>query len=171
MAADVTSPANVGAANPGTTKFVRRGLLPAVIVAILWLLILAGLSLWTANPVTVNRTQILQSQFILTGRIADPQTGSVEILTLNRVDKQPVDKTWLSKTIELQPIRQNWTKDSERIFPVFRDSSGNWRVTAAPIRRAIDNEIPKENYIDYPDTESVQKEIDRILNQQRKKTN
>ena len=130
MADDTVSPAIIDSAEPTpSNKAVRYGLLPAIILTFLWLGILAVLSLWTANPVTLNRVQIFRSQYILTGQIADPQTGSIKIETLIRVDNQPIDQKLLSQTIRLQPIGKHWQAETVRIFPVFRDATGNWKKT------------------------------------------
>jgi len=136
-------------------KSVRYQLLPAIVLAIIWLTVLAVLSLWTANPVTVNRTQILNSQFILTARIIDPQKGTVEILELKQTRNEPFDQSLINKKINLQPTRINWEKSSTRIFPVYRDKAGDWFITPAP--------LPKFNYIDYPATNSIRSEIAQIL--------
>ncbi len=133
----------------------RFRLLPAVVVTFIWLSTLALLSLWTANPVTVNRTQIMQSQYILTGRIVDPVKGTVEVLDFKQTTGKQADNLLLHQTVTLQPVRENWQADSERIFPVYRDKSGKWIITPAP--------LPKFRYVDYPATDSIRKEIDKIL--------
>ncbi|MBL4883149.1 MAG: hypothetical protein JKY95_01265 [Planctomycetaceae bacterium] len=160
MAADTFSPANNHPAEPTASgQKVRSGLFRAIIVTFIWLGILAVLSLWTANPVTVNLAQVRHSHFILTGRIVDAQAGSVEIESLKRIDNQPVDKTLLNQTISLHPIASHWKNDTQRIFPVYRDAIGNWNITPAPLENNM--------HIDYPATEKINNEIDLILKQPR----
>ncbi len=150
---------STSAENP-TKHGVRNAMLPAVLLAVFWLMVLAALSLWTANPVTVNRSQVLDSQYILTGRIVDPSNGIVEILELRPTRGKSFDRSLIKKKVALQPARVSWKKNSVRIFPVYRDKQGNWFVTPAP--------LPKFNYIDYPSTESIRNEIDRILTSRQK---
>ena len=143
-----------GAKN-STGAGLRYALVPAFLLAIIWLGFLAALDLWTANPVTVNRAQILNSQYILTARIIDPQKGVVEILAIQRTDGKLNPPSVLHKKITLQPAGIHWEENSTRIFPVFRDRKGDWFITPAP--------LPKFKYIDYPATDSMRRQIDQIL--------
>ena len=54
-------------------------LLIALAVGVGWLLLLSVLALWTANPATVNRQQILQSEIVVEAEVLDPRTGKVEV--------------------------------------------------------------------------------------------
>ncbi len=154
VAENSTVAGNPAARNPAETGS-RCVLAPAFILAIIWLGFLAVLDIWTANPVTVNRAQILNSQYILTARIIDPQKGIVEILAIQRTDGKQSLPSVLHKKITLQPAGIHWEENSTRIFPVSRDRKGDWFITPAP--------LPKFKYIDYPATDSIRREIDQIL--------
>ncbi len=145
---------NPAAGNPAETGS-HYVLAPAFILAIIWLGFLAVLDIWTANPVTVNRAQILNSQYILTARIVDPKKGIVEILAIKRTDGKQNAPSVLHKKIILQPTGIHWEENSTRIFPVSRNREGDWLITPAP--------LPKFKYIDYPATDSIRREIDQIL--------
>ena len=65
--------AGTGPAHP----FARLAI--AAIVTAVWLLALAGLAIFTANPITLNRHQIETAELVVTGRVVDRDTGEVAV--------------------------------------------------------------------------------------------
>lgn len=55
----------------------------ALLVAVIWLAALAVLAVWTSNPVTLNRRQVLQSLqqgVVVRARVVDLKTGRCETI-------------------------------------------------------------------------------------------
>ena len=61
-----------------------------------WLIVLLSLSITTANPVTLNLDQVLESTDVLTAVVENPQTGTVR-----------VQKTWKEEVTETELVLAN----------------------------------------------------------------
>lgn len=57
----------------------RARLVIAVAGAVIWLGVLVVLAALTANPVVLNRDQVLQADFVVHGKLEDPETGLVDV--------------------------------------------------------------------------------------------
>jgi hypothetical protein len=111
--------------SPIANQLNRRSLLIATLVSLVWLLALAVLSFTTANPVTLNRAQILASTDVLTAVVEDVQQGIVRVERSwrNRVTEQSLSVTNLRTSAATVGLRL--------LIPVVRDN-GDWQVTPSP---------------------------------------
>ncbi len=124
----------------------------AILLGACWLVALAILSLFTANPVTLNRVQIMRADAVVAAEIVDTLgTIRVEEVLFTR---QGVDVE--TKAIfKVLPPSPHWQPHMQRILPILRDADGNWRIAPAP--------LPKTVEIDYPDRPDVRVEVKKIV--------
>ncbi|HBN78294.1 MAG TPA: hypothetical protein DD473_21270 [Planctomycetaceae bacterium] len=124
----------------------------AILLGICWLISLAILSLFTANPVTLNRVQIMRADAVIAAEIVDIQ-GTIRVdevlFTRQGVDVEP------ETTFQVLPPSPHWQPQMQRILPILRDADGNWRIAPAP--------LPKTVEIDYPDRPDVRAEVKEIV--------
>ena len=125
----------------------RRRLLAAVI-AILWPAALALLVLTTANPITLNRRQILEADAVVTAQVIDLESGTCRIVKQWSGENLPHDLV-VSKLTEagIQPA-------GEWILPLVRSSDG-WEVI--PLR------LPSQPRLVYPATADAVRQLQEIL--------
>jgi len=121
-------------------------------IGVVWLLILAGLSLWTANPVTVNRKQLLLADAVIVAEIVEP-TGKIKVSSVLKGradgDLQP------DSSLSVRRAGDHWTAGESRVLPLRRDADGNWTIAPAP--------LPDTVHLDYPANEDVLEQVDEIL--------
>ena len=81
MPADSIPPAQTVAdeAPHGSSFLANRRRTTAAIIALAWPAALAVLVLTTANPVTLNRRQVLQADAVVSARIVDSNAGACRI--------------------------------------------------------------------------------------------
>ena len=72
--------APAGSAAPPSPQYRRRNAVIAIGLAIVWVGVLIALVARTANPVTLNRDQILRSHVIVEARVVDSTTGECEVV-------------------------------------------------------------------------------------------
>lgn len=114
----------------------------------LWLLGLAALALLTANPITLNREQILAATDVLTVVVEDSQAGTVR-----------VEKSWKDAVSEDRLTLSNLHAASAAaghrlLVPVSRSRDG-WRVTLS--------KLPNEPPLVYPATEESERQLQQLL--------
>lgn len=124
-------------------------LLIALAVGVGWLLLLSVLALWTANPATVNRQQILQSEIVVEAEVLDPRTGKVEVegILVDRHNLAPED----GQEIRVPLHGDHWQAGEHRILPLVKTESGEWSVTPTP--------LPKTPLLDYSADETLSEDI------------
>ena len=125
----------------------RRFVLAASLVC-LWCIGLGALSLLTANPITLNRDQILGSVDVVTAVVEDPRSGQVR-----------VEKSWKDivhdKHLTLSNLSQLQLTANERLLiPVIRVPR-SWQV--AP------SKLPHEPPLVYPATEESERQLRQLL--------
>ena len=128
--------------SPRTLLFVCLGL------AVAWWIALGVLALLTANPVTLNREQILRSQDVVTGKVIDAQRGTVE-----------VEKQWkqdgLARTIEVDRLIEAGAKESRAyIIPLEKTANGLQVTRSRP---------PDEKPLIYPATSDAAAQLTQLL--------
>ncbi len=104
----------------------RLFLIAASVLAACWGIALALLAVFTANPVTLNREQILGSPYVVTGTVVGgPSSGHVSV---EREWKQSA----LTGTIAVENLAAAGArKGSTYLIPLSR-SNDAYRVTEAP---------------------------------------
>ncbi|WP_339746523.1 hypothetical protein [uncultured Rubinisphaera sp.] len=139
-------------ANPTASKKHALPFYLAILLGICWLIALAVLSLFTANPVTLNRVQIMRADAVIAAEIVDTQ-GKVRVVEV-LFTRQGVDVETES-TFKVLPPSPHWQPHVQRILPILRDADGNWRIAPAP--------LPKTVEIDYPDRPDLRAEVKEIV--------
>ncbi len=131
-----SSPGNTNSAwahSPSTPRVLKS----IAAVAAVWWVILAGLAIFTANPVVINRKQIRQSEIVVTATVADARGGLVV-----------VDKTWAGAIetetqITIDSLDQTAATDGGTyLIPLSRGIKGRFRITQAEFRKLGSNDPP-----------------------------
>jgi hypothetical protein len=127
----------------------RKVLGPALVVAVTWWVALSLLAVLTANPVTLNRKQILGSQYVVTAVVDDAAAGRVT-----------VEKEWKtgfnvgSRTIG--GLEQSGARAGVRyIIPLTVTSEGGLAITMAP--------APLNRPLIYPAGAEALKQLEQVL--------
>lgn len=114
----------------------------------MWLIGLSVFSILTANPVTLNREQVLSAADVLTVIVEDANAGTVR-----------VEKSWQEVVSEPQltlpnlPATRPATGD-RLLIPVSR-TRGGWRVTLS--------KLPNEPPLVYPVTPDSETQLKQLL--------
>lgn len=127
---------------------VRRWFALAASFVGLWMIGLGVLSFLTANPVTLNRDQVLESTDVLTAVVEDVQSGQVH-----------VEKSWKDavqdEQLALSNLREAKPSVRQRLLiPVTRMRRG-WQVTPS--------KLPGEPPLVYPITEESERQLRHVL--------
>ncbi len=144
-----------GELTPNKTPATRIPLLLALSVGVLWLLFLAVLSLFTANPPTVNWEQVRQSRLVVLVQIADPENGIIELLEVLHAEEQvrlPIAGAGLQNgQLRVETPLQHWQAGEHRILPLAPAAGGTWVIPQVP--------LPSKPRLDYPDTPSIRQQM------------
>lgn len=128
---------------------------PLVMIAFLvWVAGLVILCVTTANPPTLNRVQVLQSDVVIAGRSRlgkDWKSHDVEAVLLNRTSEEI--PTRIKILLEHQPPMKD-IRGTVRLYPIQRSASGEWVITPAS--------VPKFPEITYPDTPAIRQQIQEL---------
>jgi hypothetical protein len=121
----------------------------AVLIAAFWWLFLGSMALFTANPVTLNREQIIRAEFVVTATAMDPVNGTVHI-----------EKSWKSDgqvdSMTLENLSQTGAKANvSYIIPVTESRKGRYNVTTT---RLLNNPP-----LIYPNTPEAVLQLQSIL--------
>lgn len=139
------SPQDAAARN---VSHVRRWFVLIASLTGLWVIGLGVLSLLTANPVTLNRDQILDAIDVLTAKVEDPRTGKVR-----------VEKSWkdvvVDEHLELTNLGELKFSVNERLLiPVIRSPRG-WQVARS--------KLPGNPLLVYPVTDESERQLKQLL--------
>jgi len=148
----VAAPESNGSSTETVNSQPARGpawLLIALAVGCGWLLLLAVLALWTANPATLNRQQILQSEAIVEVEILDPAAGQVEIEGVLR--QRPAASLKAGEEIRVPLHGDHWEVGEHRFLPLIHTENGEWSVTPTA--------LPKTPLLDYPADAELKQDI------------
>ncbi len=99
---------------PATEKKFAIPLLAAILFGIVWLSALLWMTLTYANPITLNRHQILNSNFIARGRF-DEKLRNFKVIETWPKDSIKEDSLRFRNILELSPV-----SDQEYLIPVVR---------------------------------------------------
>ena len=125
-----------------------------------WGILLIGLVIFTANPVTLNRLQFIRAELAVTAEVTNHDEGTVE-----------VKKVWWSRTssplqeeatFNVKGLQEANVKQGETyLFPLFRNQSGEYLIV--PVRIG-----EEETSLVYPANESALEQLEAIA-QERKR--
>jgi hypothetical protein len=144
-----SEPASRLAQSDGSSRPSRGPLIFAAAVAITWGAFLIGMALLTANPVTLNRDQILRADFVITGNIeSEPATGEVSV-------SREWKKKGLTGTIHVENLDEaRARRGTTYVMPLTHASTG-YRVTDARMANSA--------ALVYPATPAAIEQLERIL--------
>lgn len=135
-----------------TVSHVRRWFVLAASFTGLWVLGLGVLSFLTANPVTLNRDQILEATDVLTAVIDDAKDGHVR-----------VEKSWKGKVFDERLTLSNLSETNpvanQRLLIPVTFAPPNWLVTPS--------KLPREPPLVYPVTEESERQLRHLLKNRR----
>lgn len=120
----------------------------AAIMSTAWMLSLLILSVTTANPVTLNRDQIIESTDVLTALVDDPQSGVIQI---QHSWKDVVGEKQI-KVADLGSL--SVTKGERYIIPVLQNKE-TWQATPS--------KLPKNPRLIYPASDEAERQLKSIL--------
>ncbi len=130
-----------------TVSHVRRWFVLAACLAGLWVLGLGVLSFLTANPVTLNRDQILEATDVVT---------AVVIVAEYRVR---IEKSWKDVVhedeLELVNLIETRSSFGDRLLIPVTSSRKGWQVTLS--------KLPGEPPLVYPATEESERQLRQLL--------
>ncbi|GAB4145678.1 MAG: hypothetical protein Tsb009_17920 [Planctomycetaceae bacterium] len=92
-----------------------------VSVAILWGIVLTGLVIFTANPVTLNRRQFLNASAVVTAKVEDRENGTVQVEQVWWSENNDIKK---SVAIQIHELNKSQAKNGESyLFALKKDDS------------------------------------------------
>jgi hypothetical protein len=135
--------ANIPNVPADTPTRARRRWLIALGIALGWFIVLGLLATFTANPVTLNRDQILRSEVVVTGTVVDASQALVK-----------VDQAWKGRDVPAELRIENLAVTGARaneqyIFPISISRTGERRY------RVTESRLPNEAPLIYPATEEA----------------
>lgn len=135
-----------------TVSHVRRWFVLAASFAGLWVLGLGILSYLTANPITLNRDQILEATDVLTAVVDDAKDGHVRI-----------EKSWKGKVFDERLTLSNLDETNpvanQRLLIPVTFARPNWLVTSS--------KLPREPPLVYPVNEESERQLRHLLKNRR----
>ena len=141
-------PAGVAPQRPTANQRPSRMLIPAITFAT-WMLALVGLTLTSANPITLNRLQILDADLIVEATLVDPRSGEFRIH-----DSWP--KTVVEQTVTVpEAMQASAEKGRSYLLPLNVVDDGSFEVAPAP--------PPIDRPLIYPATTESRKQLIAIL--------
>ena len=123
-----------------------------IILAIVWWIALSLLGLFSANPTTVNRQQIVDSDLVVVATVKDRERGLVEV-TRQWIDPNP--QTSLTVT-GLEEFELN--NGDSVVLPITGGADGTFYLTRV---QRTNSEPEGKTYI-YPSTEVVFKQVEEF---------
>lgn len=132
---------------------VRKRFLAAAVLAGLWIASLAILALATANPVTLNREQILHAPYLVTAKVISRRDGLVSV---SREWKHGAGLPKDKDTVKLENLADAGVREGvEYVFPVRKRSDGTLVV--------YETRLPNGRPLAYPATDAALKAIETLL--------
>jgi hypothetical protein len=127
----------------------RGPLIFASALAITWCAILIAMAWLTADPITLNRDQILRADFVITGRVAsDPAAGEVSVL-------REWHKNALSGTIHVENLGDVRVRTGQIYLMPLSHAAAGYRITEARLANSA--------LLVYPATEEAVGQLEQIL--------
>lgn len=124
----------------------------AAVLAGLWVTGLGVLSFLSANPITLNRDQVLSATDVLTAVVEDPKTETVR-----------VEKSWRGTASDERLVLSNLHRvkpaaGDRLLIPVTKSREG-WRITLS--------RLPNEPPLVYPATSESEGQLRQLLKAKR----
>jgi hypothetical protein len=117
-------------------------------LTVCWCAILIVMACLTANPVTLNRDQILRADFVITGRVvSEPAIGEVSV-------SREWKKNRLTGTIHVENLTDARVRQGETYLLPLSPSSTGYRVTEERLAKAV---------LIYPATSEAIDQLEQIL--------
>ena len=118
------------------------------LLAVTWMVLLLVLSVTSANPVTLNRDQIVEAADVLTVLVKDQQTGAVQI-----------EKSWKGELSDhelvVTDIASMGVATGQRcLIPITREG-GQWQV--------MPSKLPNNARLIYPMSPEAERQLKSIL--------
>ncbi len=118
------------------------------LLAVTWMVLLLVLSVTSANPVTLNRDQIVEAADVLTVLVKDQQTGAVQI-----------EKSWKGELSDhelvVTDIASMGVATGQRfLIPITREGS-QWQV--------MPSKLPNNARLIYPMSPEAERQLKSIL--------
>ena len=132
----------------------RRFLIVACAASGVWWLTLAAMAIFTANPTTLNREQVLASDYVVTGRVSSGTPGSVEI-----------EREWMHDAklgaVRVGNLEQAGAKPGRRyLIPLTKSGSQAFHVT--------ETRLPDRPPIVYPADPEALEQLRFLLEKERR---
>lgn len=136
---------------------VRTRFLAVAVLAGLWIAMLAILALATANPVTLNREQILHAPYLVTAKVISRRDGLVSV---SREWKHGAGLPSDKDTVKLENLEDAGVREGgEYVFPVRKRPDGTLVV--------YETRLPNGRPLAYPATDAALKAIEALLSEAR----
>lgn len=141
----------------------RKGFFFAVTVTCFWGLLLAGLVIFSANLVTLNRRQLREADVVITAKIIDAQQGTVVIEKIwwSKSSSRPLLKSTATITIaELQ--KSSVVNGNLYILPLFirrqqaSSAADSYRIVS------VDYDQEKKTWPVYPASASALEQMEAV---------
>ena len=132
----------------------RRLLVTVFSIAACWGIVLIGLVIFTANPVTLNRLQFIRAELAVTAEVTDRDKGTVKVKKVwwSRTSSSVQEET----TFKVKGLQEANVKQGETyLFPLFRNQSGEYLIV--PVRMG-----EEETSLVYPANESALEQLEAI---------
>jgi hypothetical protein len=147
----VTGPPAVPPLSPSAapSRPSRGPLLVAAALTVAWCAILIVMAWLTANPVTLNRDQILRADFVVTGKVeSDTATGEVSV-------SREWKKNALTGAIHVENLEDAQAQRGATYLLPLSHSSTGYRVTPARLANSA--------ALVYPATPAAIDQLEKIL--------
>lgn len=132
---------------------VRKRFLAVLVLAGLWIASLAILALATANPVTLNREQILHAPYLVTAKVISRRDGLVSV---SREWKHGAGLPKDKDTVKLENLADAGVREGvEYVFPVRKRPDGTLVV--------YETRLPNGRPLAYPATDEALQAIEALL--------
>lgn len=108
-----------------------RFFLTAALVGIWWGVLIV-LVIWTANPVVLNRRQLMQSDCVVTGILLDAPPGTVRVLKVWRggLPQTEIHVVHLKDRVRVADRKGHRPRPGEKyVFPLKRRGTNSYLVT------------------------------------------
>jgi hypothetical protein len=134
---------------PPASRPSRGPLLFAGTLTVIWCAILIGMAWLTANPVTLNRDQILRADFVITGKIeSEPAQGEVSV-------SREWKKNGLKGMIHVENLEEAKVRRGGTYLMPLSHASTGYRVTEARLANSA--------ALVYPATPAAIEQLEEIL--------
>lgn len=143
-------------AGPPPASKGRLRLAVAAAAAVVWLAALLTLALLTANPVTVNRTQVLTAETVVVGT-AEPSAGAVRL----RVETTLAGRPTGDEISVAGPGAERFDRGGRYVVPLRRRPDGDsYEVALTP---RPNREVERGEPLVYPATPDVIRTVESIV--------